>query len=324
MLKDDNLMKRILLILIIFLHANSFFGQIGKAKLVSSNNIKFADTLHSIVTDSFVHDLGTIPTRDTLLVKYFKYVGSDKDPVYITGTWTSDPFWISEYPKGALKKGEIYSITICFLFSNRGNGGFEKAMGFYLTNGEQTKFVFKGNIVKKEPNNIGQINAQNDSSLFYGAKSFMLHLLKTLEPQRNLRNEDSICRTFVPMDTLIDRLSKTGAHCISRLNSNSLSTNLPAFEDFIYKIDSSCTRKIEPNIFYFRMYIENKDPIKYGYQKPFGYGYLWFKILFDGNKYWLIPGHANGDVCLGFNWMNCTYESFSQDMFPWTPCWTEK
>jgi hypothetical protein len=298
MLKTPTMNKTSTLIFLLFF-VSSVFGQSSKHKLVSTTKHQFKDTLYSIVCDNFVHDLGTIPNRDSLLVKYFKYVGNDRDPVFISRTWTGDPYYISQYPKGILKKGEIYSITINFCFSGR-PAKFEKAMGFYLSNGENIKFIFKGNVVKNESNNIEQINPHNDSSLYYGAKSFMLHVLKALEPPREKRNEDSICRAFIPIDTLTARIRNAEDQCIERFKNNTLDSNAPAFGEMTYEIDSSShISTIEKSVFYFRVNLSFKQHI---YGKPYGRGFAWYKIWFDGKKYWLIPGHYYIDVCLDFIW----------------------
>lgn len=164
-------------------------------------------------------------------------------------------------------------------------------------------------------NNCTGQNSQNDSLIYNGAKSFLLVVLKTLEPQWSNRNEDSICRAFVPKDTLTARLKRS--YC--NPSGGSLNPNSPAFEDFIYKIDSSCTRKIEKNIFYFRINLANRDPQKYNYQKPYVSGYIWYKVWFDGKKYWLIPGHHSIDVCIDFLWISIPGGMFyyTRELPPW-------
>jgi hypothetical protein len=156
---------------------------------------------------------------------------------------------------------------------------------------------------------------QNDTATFNDAKSFLVTVIKTLEPQGGRRNEDSICRIFVPLDTLKDRTERSGCN----IETNHLNTNSIAFEDFIYRIDSSCTRNTEKNTIYFRVNLASKDPVKHGNQKPFVSGYVWYKIWFDGKKYWLIPGHHNIDVCIDFLWMPVQGGMFyyTREMAPW-------
>lgn len=104
----------------------------------------FRDTAGTIATDSFVHDLGSIPKVNNTLVKFFKYTG--KEPAFITRTWTGDPHFICEYPHEPLVKGKIYSFTVCF--AQTVPGVFNKTMGFDLSNGERISFVFKANVLQ--------------------------------------------------------------------------------------------------------------------------------------------------------------------------------
>lgn len=111
------------------------------------NQRVYADTLHGIVTDSFSHDLGDIPMVNNKLVKYFNYTGPDT--LFILRTWTGDPHYICDHPKGPIVKGKDYSITVCFWNEGR-TGLFHQTMGFELSNGKSIVFVFKGRVLKKE------------------------------------------------------------------------------------------------------------------------------------------------------------------------------
>jgi hypothetical protein len=107
----------------------------------------FHDTLHHIVTDSFSNDLGNIPMVNSQMVKYFKYTG--KRPIKIIRTWTGDPHYICDYPKGLLHPRKTYSFTVCFYHFNH-PGVFNTDMGFILSDGENITFRFRGYVQFKQ------------------------------------------------------------------------------------------------------------------------------------------------------------------------------
>ncbi len=125
------------------------YGQNKKydSSLPREGNVEFKDTLLSMVTDSFVTNLGNRPDTNLKLTKYFKYLG--KDAPFIIRAWTGDPHYICEYPKHGLIKDKIYSMKICFAFKHK-RGLFSKDMGLVLSNGDRIVFRFKGNIIPEE------------------------------------------------------------------------------------------------------------------------------------------------------------------------------
>lgn len=136
--------------------------------------------------------------------------------------------------------------------------------------------------------------AQQDSSLNKGAKSFMLVVLKSLTDKRN---DDSLCKVFVPMDVLRARTMSGQTFC--NVDSNNLTINSIAYNKYEYAIDSICVRPIEKNTFYFRVKTNYCMPKSNLYKD---YLYQWFKIWYDGKRYWLIPGEHVQDVCIDFDW----------------------
>jgi hypothetical protein len=126
------------------LSVSSFFLLLSLGFFAQNNGKIFADTLQDIATDSFSHDLGNIPMLNNKLNKSFIYTGMDT--VFIIRTWTGDPHYICEYPKGPIVKGKFYFFTVCFW--NEGRPGlFHKTMGFELSNGKRIAFIFKGNVL---------------------------------------------------------------------------------------------------------------------------------------------------------------------------------
>ncbi|MGQ0740290.1 MAG: hypothetical protein ACT4OJ_14655 [Bacteroidota bacterium] len=123
-----------------------FFLLLSPGILAQNSEKIFADTLQGIATGSFSHDLGNVPMQNNKLIKSFIYTGDDT--VYILRTWTGDPHFICDYPKGPMVKGNIYLFTVCFWHEGR-PGIFHKTMGFNLSNGKTIAFVFKGNVLKK-------------------------------------------------------------------------------------------------------------------------------------------------------------------------------
>lgn len=117
-------------------------GPIDEAKV---DSIVFADTLGSIVTDFFVHNLGKIDHLPPRIVKYFKYIG--KEPAVIVKTWTTDPHFICRYPNDPLLYGKIYAIVICFYDRP---GSMRKQMGFNLSDGQAIRFEFKAEVLWPE------------------------------------------------------------------------------------------------------------------------------------------------------------------------------
>ncbi|MBC7865307.1 MAG: DUF1573 domain-containing protein [Bacteroidia bacterium] len=145
-------MKLPLSIIFHLLFIGTTFAQISKPESFSGKSIIFRDTLFQFVTDSFNHNLGTIPSSyKNKLVKHFKYVG--EEPAIIIRAWTHDPHYICEWPKEPLEKNKIYSFTVCFFFEGR-NGSFEKQMGFDLTNGKKITYKFCGTIKQKNKLNV--------------------------------------------------------------------------------------------------------------------------------------------------------------------------
>ena len=107
-----------------------------------TQNIVLKDTIGDFVFDALVTEMGTVPQKNSNLVKYFKYIGSDS--VIIFRAWTGDPHYICEYPAlQILKKDSIYSFAVCFWHQNR-QGQFHKIMGFDFSNGQRVSLVFKG------------------------------------------------------------------------------------------------------------------------------------------------------------------------------------
>ena len=158
---------------------------------------------------------------------------------------------------------------------------------------------------------------QQNSIAYYEAKIFLKNVLKTLEPERKYRNDDSICRVFVPKDTLVMRLKFIDSPCSF---NNSLTINSLSYKNYNYSIDSSCVRQNEKNIFYFRVKTDlcrNYDPNSKAFL------FEWFKIYFDGTKCWLIPGYHWSDVCIDFDWaiIPCPYNYYSillnKNLSPW-------
>jgi hypothetical protein len=175
---------------------------------------------------------------------------------------------------------------------------------FFVLNGQ---FSVSQNIIK-------------DTIAFNGAKTFIQYVLKTLEPQGNKRNEDSICRTFVPTDTILSRLNYSVLHPENYLNLNKypeyrLSTNSPVFSQYNYRLDSACSRPIEKNVYYFRVNCTFKNYNVHGRESDTFY--LWYKIWFDGKKYWLIPGHHYTDVTIDFAWTTYNNQFYTKGMAPW-------
>lgn len=173
-------------------------------------------------------------------------------------------------------------------------------------------------------NGFGQ-NSQNDSLLHTGAKMFLLNVLKDLEPDMNSRIEDSLCLAWIPLDTIKARVKKSSS-CINNqtgeLDLSLLNTNSTGFEKYTYRIDSCCTRELEKNIFYLRVNLAYKDSLEHGRIRPFLYGYLWYKIWFDGDRYWLIPGHHTNDICIDLLWMKYNPRSGGMRYFDrHTPPW---
>lgn len=117
-------------------------GQNLKLFNTTNDAIFFRDTISDFVIDSAFHNLGSInPDLDARLVKHFKYIGGDS--IYIEKTFTSDPHFICQYPRGVIIPNELYSLTICFFHKGR-RGTMNKSMGFRMSNGEIILFRLKG------------------------------------------------------------------------------------------------------------------------------------------------------------------------------------
>ena len=106
-------------------------------------NLVFRDTIADFVFDSLDNDLGDVAPVNTnnRRTKRFMYLGAE--PVFIVGQQSGDPHFICDYPKEPLKKGVVYSITVCFWFQN-GKGRFNKTMSLKLSNGQLLFFKYKG------------------------------------------------------------------------------------------------------------------------------------------------------------------------------------
>ena len=120
------------------------YGQAGGRKPVTDTTaLVFKDTLYNLAFDSLKHDLGEIIPRNenNRLTKHFIYVGNE--PMSIIGTWTSDPHFICDWPKGPLIPYKVYAYTVCFWHEGR-QGSMHKEMGFYLSNGEKITLIFTG------------------------------------------------------------------------------------------------------------------------------------------------------------------------------------
>lgn len=151
-----------------FIHALSFFLLTTLPVIASAQNpsfpqhnadstkIIFKDTLHHFVFDTLDNHLGTIPSKNNRVVKYFKYLGTDS--VHITRTWTSDPHFICKYPKELLIPHKIYSIQVCF-FHNGRQGHFHKKMGFDLSNGNRILYRFTGQYSPLEKDDVFNTNS---------------------------------------------------------------------------------------------------------------------------------------------------------------------
>ncbi len=106
-------------------------------------NPVFRDTIADFVFDSLNNDLGEVePVNiNNRRTKRFIYLG--EEPVSIVDQQSGDPHFICDYPIEPLKKGIVYSITICFWFQN-GQGRFNKTMALRLSNGRLLFFTYKG------------------------------------------------------------------------------------------------------------------------------------------------------------------------------------
>ena len=108
------------------------------------------DTIGDFVFDALVTEMDTVEAKNSRLIKYFKYIGTDS--VKINRTFTSDPHYICQSPYNQiLKKDSIYSFTVCFSHQGR-VGNFHKSMGFNFSNGQGVLLTFKG-FVKQEYTN---------------------------------------------------------------------------------------------------------------------------------------------------------------------------
>ena len=87
-----------------------------------AQTVVLKDTIGDFVFDALVAEMDTVEAKNSRLIKYFKYIGSDS--VKINRTWTTDPHNICQYPfNQILKKDSIYSFMVCFLHQGRyGNG----------------------------------------------------------------------------------------------------------------------------------------------------------------------------------------------------------
>jgi len=110
----------------------------------------FKDTMDGIVTDSFIHHLGSVADTDLVFTQSFGYIGSDT--VYILRIWSSDPGYICSYPTGCLLRRKVYHLKACFPFGGK-QGLFRQTMGFELSNGKRISFVFDGNVATGYPKN---------------------------------------------------------------------------------------------------------------------------------------------------------------------------
>ena len=138
-------MKQLMLIIV-----NIFFLLSGIAQSVEKKqaSFQFKDTVYNFVFDSVNNDLGLVePVNiNNRMIKHFIYTGDT--PVIISGTKTSDPHFICDYPKEPIVKGKVYAFTVCFYFEN-GKGVFNKVMSLELSDGRSIYFRFKGRYKEK-------------------------------------------------------------------------------------------------------------------------------------------------------------------------------
>jgi hypothetical protein len=123
-----------------------FASTLGAQTPPAGKAVTLSDTSFSFVTDSFNHNLGKVRWIDTTITKYFRYIGTDT--AIIVQTFTSDPYFICEWPKDKLIPGEVYSFKVCFNFTGK-TASFNKAMGFQLANGEKITYTFSGTVIPK-------------------------------------------------------------------------------------------------------------------------------------------------------------------------------
>lgn len=115
----------------------------------NQEQIVFKDTLYDLfVFDSLEHNIGVIwpnsPRQSCEVVKYFKYLGDEI--VIIYDAFTSDPHFLSEYPRGPLQTNKVYALRFCFAHSPNGKQRhtLRKTIGFELHNGKRVYFSFSG------------------------------------------------------------------------------------------------------------------------------------------------------------------------------------
>lgn len=128
-----------------FDHGHKIFW-FAKAQAQKPNGLIFGDTSALFVCDSFQNNMGLVNPDNSHFSKAIKYIGPDS--IFIVKSYTNDPHFICEYPKGPLTSGHVYLVKFCFFHKN-GVGVFNKNMGFILSNNEKVKFRFRG-CVKKE------------------------------------------------------------------------------------------------------------------------------------------------------------------------------
>jgi hypothetical protein len=107
----------------------------------------YKDTIYELAFDSLMHRLGAWSIADTMpyVIKSFKYLG--QEPGIIENVWTSDPFFICEYPKEPLLPGHVYEYKICmFEFVGR----FHKTLGFNLTGQRRIMLYLIGEFIAKK------------------------------------------------------------------------------------------------------------------------------------------------------------------------------
>lgn len=145
-MKDNS--KLILFLPMFILLCNLLSCQVSSSPPVTTTTMPFP--INEIAVNEFVEDLGAVADSNFRMERQFVYHGAEH--LAIRRTWTEDPHFIYDYPKGILQKDSVYNFTICFYFKGR-KGPFKKRMGFILTNDERVNFTFTGTVIPKKSKN---------------------------------------------------------------------------------------------------------------------------------------------------------------------------